>query len=583
MGLGVGEGQRTFADSDTVTPRLVSATRSSSSPISPPATIAVGFVATDDLNVARVTFIFDAPLGEEIRANVISGVNGVQVGSTATLSLTFSSIDQRDYGRLPAGAYTLTKVTVSDWSTPNPNELTCNRDGSAFVSSVAGTLPSSPCPGGAELAALDFVLENDNEDLNTATITSIIMPTGTKQPGDTLSVPYTATDGDGAGLSTLSIGWMNQSNTQQTIFFTQNHTGTLETVIGENVAPGVYTPFIVIIRDRMGYALQYLLDGEVFAFPADIISIAEPHPLTAAFGVTFTVVNPNVDTETPVLDSFERTSFSVLSPLDDVVIEFDATDNEGIQEIYFEYTPPSGLPFQVFDVSVTSDELVSEIPQAAVPGLYTLLIIRIIDDSGNEVRYFRGGGLAGIPNGVIAPLIQPPGMAAMFEQADFTIGSGPSINLLSLSPTMAVAGSGTPITLTVEGTGFTPTSVIHFGSQSLATQFNGPGDLEAELTVQALQGSARTVSVFVTTPFAPPFALRAPVLTFELVSAADVDCDGAVTLEDAIDMRRLLASLPTSPSACLPNMPGHLDANDSGQFEASDPLWVMKALAGLAE
>lgn len=571
------------AASDTVTPRLVSVSRNSPSPLSPPGPIQVIFNATDAQNVARVIAVFETPAGDFISVSSFSNISGLAAISPASLNLAFNSLAQKDFSRLPSGTYTFRHIDISDWSSPQPNELICNRDGSAVANPISSTLPASPCPAALDLQALDFEIDNPAGDIAAPTLTTVTLPTGQRNVGQSIQVSFTATDGAGAGLATIGVFYQNQANPAQFIEMAGSASaGSVQQLLEANTPPGTYEISGIIVRDFLGYSLTYTTDGGLARVPAGVTAPTPPHGIDLS--ATFTVINPNADTETPVLNSFSRSSGAVLAPGNNVQMQFDATDNDDVQEIYFEFTAPAGLPLLVFDLTVNNNIAQTQVPLAAVPGLYTLANIRIVDDGGNEVRYFRGGGTAGIPQGVTFPQTQPPGMAAMFAQADFTVGSGQGINLVSLSPKSALANSGQTFTMTVLGTGFAPTSVVHFGAANLSTTFISSEELHAVVNPGLLNGSPQDIVVTVTTPFtlASTTAPRATSLVFEILefSSSDANCDGGVYLQDVILFRHHLAGFAI-PSACDDSAPGFLDADRSGAVNAADALYAMQVLADL--
>lgn len=570
------------AASDTVTPALVSIFRASASPVSPPGPVQLGFNATDAQNVARVVAIFQTPAGDSLPVSAFSNVTGVSAGSPASLNLTFNSLAQKDFSRLPAGVYTFQHIDISDWSIPQANELICNRDGSAVANPASSMLPASPCPSAVELQALDFEIENPAGDIDAPILVSVTLPTGQRTVGQSIQVSFTASDGTGAGLATIGVFYQNQANANQFIELSGSAAAaSVQQTIPNNTPPGTYAISGIIVRDFLGYSLTYTSDGGLQKVPSGVSAPTPPHGIDLS--ATFTVINPNADTQTPVLNSFSRTSNAVVSPGNNVRLDFDATDNDDVQEIYFEFDAPAGLPLVVFDLTVNGNFVQEQVPLAAVPGLYSLSAVRVVDRDGNEVRYFRGGGTAGIPQGVTFPQAQPPGMAAMFAQADFTVGSGQGINLVSLSPKSALANSGQLFTLTVLGTGFAPTSVVHFGAANLATTFISSEELHAVVNPGLLNGSAQDVVVTVTTPFTLTSASssRATSLVFQVLefSSSDANCDGGVYLQDVVLFRHHLAGFAI-PTACDDEAPGFLDADRSGAVNAADALYAMQVLAG---
>ncbi|MBV9787841.1 MAG: hypothetical protein JOZ51_06695, partial [Chloroflexi bacterium] len=140
--------------------------------------------------------------------------------------------------------------------------------------------------------------------------------------------------------------------------------------------------------------------------------------------------------------------------------------------------------------------------------------------------------------------------------AQFTLSPGAAIT--SLSPSMAVAGSGS-FTLTVDGVGFEPSSVVRWNNAPLATTFVSHTQLTAEVQAGliASAGTAQLTAtigatVLLNAPDSliqlPPTLLQPAQLSFDLIAATD----------DSIVFG------PANPGAdpiCGWVLPNHLDAS----------------------
>ena len=577
------------AAGDTVTPKLNSVALSSPGPFTPPDTISLSFDATDDQNVRYVVMAFTSPTGADYAFSKFSFVTGGQVTPPVQRALVFDSLQQIDFGFLPSGTYTLQYIDVSDWSSPQPNTLTCNRNGSAESSPAAATLPANPCPSTATLESLDFVIANPNGDSAAPQLTSITLPTGSYNPADSVALQVAASDGaGGSGIHSMGFSWSNTLNGGQFIVGSFNQAaGTAQVLINANTPPGTYAFNGIILRDRLQNGLTYGADGTLTKVPLGISAPTPPHGFDMS--ATFTVVNPNADTATPVLSSFTRTSPAVIGPGSNVNLDFGVTDaGSGLKDIMFEYDPPSGLPFVVFaqNGSGLDGNASTQLPPAYPPGNYFLALIRVIDEDGNEARYFRGGGTAGLPQGVTFPATQPPGMAAMFAQADFVAGSAAGIDLESVFPRSAQANSGQTFLLTVTGSGFSELSAVFFGPARLSTlELVGSTTIKAQVPGTLLNGAAGTISISVTNPsgFAAAGSPSVTSLLFEITefSAADVNADGCVEVSDALAIRQSIASIGVTQVPCGPAGAANFDADRSGQPNSADALYVLKVIAGI--
>ena len=103
-------------------------------------------------------------------------------------------------------------------------------------------------------------------------------------------------------------------------------------------------------------------------------------------------------------------------------------------------------------------------------------------------------------------------------------GIGTSV-ITTVAPSTGVVGAAP--TLTVTGTGFTPTTVVLFDSDPRPTTFVSETQLTA--TVAALVGPARTVQVTTSNGGSKPFTITAVVADDDGEPPADDDCPPETT------------------------------------------------------
>jgi hypothetical protein len=157
------------------------------------------------------------------------------------------------------------------------------------------------------------------------------------------------------------------------------------------------------------------------------------------------------------------------------------------------------------------------------------------------------------------------------------IAPAASTGIISLDPSAEVAGSQ-GFELTVTGVLLENGSQIRWDGVALATSFDGPNQLRADISAALLGDTKATVQVDVIPPGGgnPPGTNDLPFAVQR--SSSDINCDGTVTTSDLQFLLEILVGLAVNGTLC----PNDADLGGGGET-LGDPVWVAKELAGLVE
>ncbi len=143
----------------------------------------------------------------------------------------------------------------------------------------------------------------------------------------------------------------------------------------------------------------------------------------------------------------------------------------------------------------------------------------------------------------------------------------------ALSPSEKVANAF-EFNLQVTGTNFGTDSKIYWDGQEISnTVFFANNDVRANIPANLIGPSKGTIQVFVRTngndSNSLPFTIHR--------SSSDINCSGAVDMNDALLLLKVLAGLATNNTACSSN------ANGDGGVTIADATWIRQEMAGLRE
>ena len=285
---------------------------------------------------------------------------------------------------------------------------------------------------------IDSAITNGSVDAEGPVLNSLSIRDDTLSPGDTLYIDYDVSDESGIDSISFEI---NDPSGNYTTMYDQSIDGVFGLSVSEGMLSGPYTIGAVNITDT-----SYLTNESTYK-PNGVLFGDVPvtsHNLDFSL-LDFTVNNlSEVDAEGPVLNSLSIRD-DTLSPGDTLYIDYDVSDESGIDSISFEINDPSGNYTTMYDQSIDGVFGLS-VSEGMLSGPYTIGAVNITDTSylTNESTYK--------PNGVLFGDVPVTSHNLDFSLLDFTVNNlsevdaeGPVLtyfsildNTISLDDTMTI-------------------------------------------------------------------------------------------------------------------------------------------------
>ena len=236
--------------------------------------------------------------------------------------------------------------------------------------------------------------------------------------GSTLSVPFTASDTGGSGVTQVDVIFDNSraSRMNQWVVATwydptpgqSSVSATATTDLSQWVASGTWTLQRVTIRDAQNNQRDYYPDG-ISTIPDD----GTNPPNNIDWNQSFSVDNLDEDITEPTLTGMHVLESDVIAG-EPVIVLYDAhDDNSGVSFVDVTYDTPHGTRQEVYN----NDPLTAPVgpaawlvPLTAYGGTYTVSYIDVYDRAGNIRQY----GLAGDPE---------QGSSLDIHSADFNVNA----------------------------------------------------------------------------------------------------------------------------------------------------------------